>query len=108
MTDYIKEVSFPSPFVPSPQDQVSVDPFGNLMTKGEHDRPGLGGGGGGGGGTPTGGIPKVDVRNGVTGAVILAGTETLVINGRSIYWVEMNVNNNGTAGHMLILGTLPY
>jgi hypothetical protein len=28
--------------------------------------------------------------------------------GKSIFWVQLNVNNNGAAGFMLVLGSLPY
>jgi hypothetical protein len=110
MTQYDKPASFPRPYVPTGEGPLIPDPFGNLLrtapeielgTPGPAGPPGTGGGGG---------IPDVDVRDGVTGAVLHSGTETFAIPGfgNSVYWVKFSVNNNGAAGFCYFLGTLAF
>ena len=105
MTDYNKDVPFPSPFLPGETGQNVSDPFGVLNRKPALSRPMSQGGGGGGGG---GGIPDIDVVRAVDGSLIYDGPDTLTVQGKNIVWVQMNVNVNGTAGYMLMLGSLGY
>ena len=103
MPKYKKQVQFPQPFIPGTLEVGIKDPFGATIRS-----PGTGGlqqvSGGGGGGA----FPDLAVVNGITGAVIDAGTETLSAGGKNIVWVQIRMNVNGTAGYMLVLGSLGY
>lgn len=106
MNKFDKPVQFPSAYLPEGKRPDFADPFGNTMrgldnpklpTPGPEGPPGTGGG-----------IPDLDIRNGVTGAVIDAGTETLTIGGKDIYWVQFRMNSSGAASYVLQLSSLPY
>jgi hypothetical protein len=106
MTRFDKPALFPEAYIPGGRGPEIPDPFGSLMRSTAPGNPQMPVTGGGGGGTPVG--LDLDVRNGITGAVLSAGTQTLTMFGKSIYWVQMPVNNNGTASSMLFLASLPY
>jgi hypothetical protein len=107
MTDYNKQVPFPRPYTPGANDRTHVvDPFGNTMRGAaglvpQSPAPTTGGGGG------TTSL-DLDVYNGRTLALMSSGTATLTAGGRNIFWIQIDTNNNGTNGFMLVLGSLPY
>jgi hypothetical protein len=109
MTQYTKPAQFPDPYVPVGERPFLGDSFGNLMKGVQQSGPQMPVTGGGGGGTPVEGL-DLDVRDGVTGAVLYNGTETLNVPsfGNAVYWVKFSVNNNGAAGFVYFLGSLAF
>ena len=101
-TNYAKNVPFPEPFVPRGAGPGVPDPFGNLMRAADDQLPEMPMPGGGGA------FPDLDIRRAVDGSVVATGTNTMTVGGKDIYWIQLNTNVNGTAGFMLVMGSLGY